>query len=237
MSSQLPPERDVLREIQELERRLHQLEGALAQQPTRTRGWCTVLTFVSCVLVGVGSLLGVSGVLAADGACPNQLPFCFAAGAPARASEINHNFAQLLEWLESKVGAVDSGDVSVAGNVQLKDADGNTVVSLDGTDPQRAALTIRTPDGTIAASQDFAFSDTGDNRLRLMNGASTSYADLSVRDLYIEGTMFFTRGPCRNVMEASPDVFWVGCGDGEYVAAIDFDANDDNTGGVRCCKF
>lgn len=43
---------------------------------------------------------------AADGACPNGLPFCFLASKPAVASEVNQNFAQLKEWLESKVGTV-----------------------------------------------------------------------------------------------------------------------------------
>ncbi|MBL8933062.1 MAG: hypothetical protein JNM69_00825 [Archangium sp.] len=46
---------------------------------------------------------------AADGACPNGLPFCFAADTPASASEVNTNFAQLKEWLEAKVGVVGVG--------------------------------------------------------------------------------------------------------------------------------
>lgn len=58
---------------------------------------------------GAAALLVVliaTGASAANGACPNGLPFCFAADTPASAEEVNTNFAQLKEWLESKVGTV-----------------------------------------------------------------------------------------------------------------------------------
>lgn len=66
-------------------------------------------------LVGVVvCLLVVGRALAADGSCPNGLPFCFAADTPAQAAQVNQNFAQLKEWLEAKVGAVGAG-VTIAG--------------------------------------------------------------------------------------------------------------------------
>ncbi len=59
----------------------------------------------------VGLLAALVGTVAsaADGACPNGLPFCFASDTPASASEVNTNFAQLKEWVEAKVGLVGSG--------------------------------------------------------------------------------------------------------------------------------
>lgn len=56
--------------------------------------------------VGLLALLIGTAASAANGACPNGLPFCFAADTPASAEEVNTNFAQLKEWLEGKVGTV-----------------------------------------------------------------------------------------------------------------------------------
>lgn len=55
-------------------------------------------------MTGVLGALAVSTAVAADGTCPNGLPFCFSADQPAVAAEVNNNFAQLREWLEAKVG-------------------------------------------------------------------------------------------------------------------------------------
>lgn len=65
------------------------------------------------VLIAVVACLGIGTAWAADGTCPNGLPFCFEADQPARASDVNHNFAQLKEWLEAKVGP-RGGNVVVA---------------------------------------------------------------------------------------------------------------------------
>lgn len=45
-------------------------------------------------------------------ACPNGLPFCFAPNSPALAGQVNQNFMQLKEWVETKVGPVSTGGVS-----------------------------------------------------------------------------------------------------------------------------
>lgn len=82
-----------------IETRLEQLEAELAtlrRQVTKRRR-------VSMGLAAV-VVLGVGTAFAANGSCPNDLPFCFRADDPATASEVNHNFAQLKEWLEAKVG-------------------------------------------------------------------------------------------------------------------------------------
>lgn len=77
------------------------------------------------VAAGVVALLGSSAAIAANGNCPNGLPFCFAADTPAQASQVNHNFSQVKEWLEAKVGTVGTavsatGAVSVSGTIRVQ---------------------------------------------------------------------------------------------------------------------
>ena len=52
---------------------------------------------------------------AANGNCPNGLPFCFSADTPALAGEVNHNFMQLKEWLETKVGPISAATITASG--------------------------------------------------------------------------------------------------------------------------
>ena len=84
-------------ELAEVRSRLAALEAERITSRRRVRwlGGATVLA----ALVGTAAS-------AATGACPNGLPFCFTADSPAIATEVNTNFAQLKEWLESKVGTV-----------------------------------------------------------------------------------------------------------------------------------
>lgn len=99
MSDQLKQELEALRE------RVVQLEGARSR---RTR------------VFGVGVALAVvagTSVWAANGTCPNQLPFCFTPNEPALASEVNHNFSQLKEWLENKVGPVTGNGISSSAGI------------------------------------------------------------------------------------------------------------------------
>ncbi len=91
-------------EVADLARRLADVEAQLAAAGRARRRWLLGTAFVLVVSASVA--------FAADGQCPNGLPFCFASDTPARASEINHNFAQLKEWLETKVGAVSSGTIT-----------------------------------------------------------------------------------------------------------------------------
>jgi hypothetical protein len=63
----------------------------------------------------VAIVVGVAGVVsAANGNCPNGLPFCFSPDNPALAGEVNHNFMQLKEWIEAKVGAVGASGVTAS---------------------------------------------------------------------------------------------------------------------------
>ncbi|MCA2977385.1 MAG: hypothetical protein INH41_05875 [Myxococcaceae bacterium] len=125
----------VEQELETLRERLHALE---ARERRRARR----LLKAGAALV-VCATLGVCTALAADGNCPNGMPFCFQADQPARASEVNHNFAQLREWLEAKVGVAGTGvrltsDLSttsriiggnVGGNLHLDAATGATYLN------------------------------------------------------------------------------------------------------------
>ncbi len=84
---------------------------------------------IAAVLV---CLLLVGRALAADGNCPNGLPFCFAADTPVLASQVNHDFAQLKEWIEAKVGTVGTG-VNITGPATVTGALTAGSVSTGGT--------------------------------------------------------------------------------------------------------
>jgi hypothetical protein len=96
------------------------------------------LIALGCVLV----LLGATAVVADPTSvlvCEEDTDlFCFDVGTPARAGEINHNFAQVRKWLEDKVGAVSSPtDVTVTGTTDL----GGTL-TVDGTATMNGALNV-----------------------------------------------------------------------------------------------
>lgn len=94
-------------DVVELAARVARLEARELERITGARRRLRVLAGASLLAVVMAPL-----ALAANGACPNGLPFCFSADTPALASEVNTNFAQLKEWLELKVGPVDGGTVS-----------------------------------------------------------------------------------------------------------------------------
>ena len=74
--------------------------------------------------LAVATFAFVGTALAANGNCPNPYPFCFAPDSPAQAAQVNHNFSQILEWLEGKVGTrtsagVQTSAVTTTGNVDV----------------------------------------------------------------------------------------------------------------------
>lgn len=75
------------------------------------------------VAAAIAALLAVianAGIgFAADGNCPNSYAFCFGAGSPALASQVNHNFDQIQEWLEQKVGPIGNSNVTTAGTLNV----------------------------------------------------------------------------------------------------------------------
>ncbi len=99
----------LLAELAALRARVDTLEAERAQAKlTRERRRRWVLSCLTAALA-----FATTFVWAADGACPNGYPFCLVADEPARASDVNHNFAQIREWLEQKTGAVGSAEVRV----------------------------------------------------------------------------------------------------------------------------
>ena len=89
----------------------------------------------------------IGSALAANGNCPNGLPFCFSANQPAIAAEVNQNFAQLKEWLEANLnGAIVRRDY--AGGQMSRDM--NLFVDHDGT---AYHITASEENGTLHISQ------------------------------------------------------------------------------------
>jgi hypothetical protein len=109
----------------QLTARLERVEAELAS--TRRRAALT-RRFVLVAIACVATVLSIGKALAANGNCPNGLPVCFASNTPALASDVNWNFAQLKEWLETKVGPVTSSIVT-AGTVSATTVSATTVTT------------------------------------------------------------------------------------------------------------
>lgn len=126
-------------EMEELRQRVALLEQQLQQRTSRRR---------SVVVMLAGGLIALVGgtAAAANGACPNGMPFCFGADSPAIASEVNNNFAQLKEWLEVKTGAATGGTV---GSGTINNA-GVTTTALNAN--SMAGGTLRLQQGTTSNS-------------------------------------------------------------------------------------
>jgi hypothetical protein len=101
-----PSDSSLAAEVADLRARLAVLEAERAAARRRNRR----LAFAA---VGLAVISGTVAS-AANGNCPNGLPFCFTPDSPAQASQVNHNFMQLKEWIETKVGATSSSGVSAS---------------------------------------------------------------------------------------------------------------------------
>lgn len=92
-------------QLDTLRERVARLEAEKSSRKVKRR-W--VLAGAALIVIATGS------ALAADGACPNALPFCFAPDTPAQASQVNHNFSQLQEWLVAKVGLPTTAGITTS---------------------------------------------------------------------------------------------------------------------------
>ena len=124
-------------ELAQLKQRLAELEarvdGAKKVRPAR---WPWVLAVVLAALGGTA--------LGANGNCPNELPFCFNADSPALASQVNHNFMQLKEWLEAKVGPTSTANLTSANG---------TITTLSATSTSTSSLRLQGgPTSNVAAA-------------------------------------------------------------------------------------
>ncbi len=117
-------------EISALNARVEVLEQDLADKKRtsiRARRVFKSLVGVGAVVAILGATVAIAGPAVSLTCSPEdeiQL-FCFNPQEPALASEVNHNFLKVKEWVENKVGDVDAnidnvtitGNLSVAGDV------------------------------------------------------------------------------------------------------------------------
>lgn len=131
---------DTSTELAEVRARLAVLEAERDASRRRLRG------LGGFVALG---LLVATGASAADGLCPNGLPFCFSADTPALASQVNHNFDQLKEWLEAKVGTAGAA-VRIGSGAVI--APGAVIASTSVTPPTQATRALFVSGTTVAGS-------------------------------------------------------------------------------------
>ncbi len=152
------------RELQSLRARLEILESAVRQRPSRRPRFAAAAVLVAIVV-------GVAGVVsAANGNCPNGMPFCFSPDTPAEAAQVNHNFSQLKEWLESKVGPVTAPAIS-----------SSTGISSTGRITTSGGLTV-TGGGVTVTNTDVALTNS---RLIGTNAMGNFYIDTTGNALYL----------------------------------------------------
>lgn len=220
-----PSELEVVRE------RLAAVERELADaRPPRLR---RLVPLVAAVV-----LFAAGGVFAANGNCPNGLPFCFAADTPAQASQVNHNFMQLKEWLETKVGPTSSANVTAAsvtataltvnGSVQVN---GDQAINgrLIGTNGAGNFHLDTSPTGNQAMYFNWF---SGTNGVVFGNGGQSQVARIDgAGNLAVNGRMNAGGSggnvPNQCVMRTSSSGYNVGCGAGEVAIA----------GGGRCSSL
>jgi hypothetical protein len=112
---------DLSLELEQLRTRLAEVEREQREQ--RRRRW-RLGGFAALAAVIAGT------AYAANGNCPNGMPVCFAPNTPAKAVDVNLDFAQLKEWAESKIGTlgtpgvnIPSGGLTVAGGETISSGD------------------------------------------------------------------------------------------------------------------
>lgn len=127
--------------------RLSQLEEEL-RTLKRERQTRRKLALVAVSAAGLMVTIGTA--FAANGNCPNGMPFCFSPNQPAAASEVNQNFAQLKEWLEAKVGTAGA---AVAVNTPAAFSAGVTTTTLTSTGAANLGSTLNVGSTLTVAGQ------------------------------------------------------------------------------------
>lgn len=182
--NQQDPQSQLLKELEALRLRVTELEKKQAAPPARTWRRRSLLGFSLAGLLAVG----VGTAFAASGACPNGYPFCFAPNTPATAAEVNHNFAQIKEWLETKTGSVSSAQVTTS-KVNTTDIalSGGKLTGTNGAgnfhiDSASSGLYLNWFSGTGGVvigdglqNQIARFDTTGNLQIKLVNGRQPAY--------------------------------------------------------------
>lgn len=158
---------------------------------------------------------------AANGGCPNGMPFCFTADSPALATEVNHNFSQLKEWLENKAGATSSTALNAANGATI--GNGATITP---------SLNVSTSTPAIAAP-----SSTG--RALFVTGTTTleDQPILDVRHTNLsQGVSFGWNTIAASGTATNQDLFLRGKGTGSVQVSDDFIVTGRATFNGRTCR-
>jgi hypothetical protein len=150
------------------------------------------LSTIAGVAVAFAALVG----FAANGNCPNGLPVCFSADTPARASDINLNFATLKEWAERKTGLVGNNTIATDGGVRVI---GSDVVIVGGN---LDSPMLKTTSGGVLFPN---------------NARVTSSGDAYFNSVNVNGSDGGTNVPHNCVVRQATGAATVACNAGEFV--------------------
>jgi hypothetical protein len=152
-----------------------------------------VAAIIGALLI-LGTAAAVAGPADIIQCTDNDYFFCFSPNTPAKASEVNHNFAQMADWVEKAVGPIDApaldstvaGTTTVNGSLAAESADvagtlsagsamignsGGTALTLfndadiAGVDLIQGYNDLRFA-GSSATSNDMVIADNGDVTIR-----------------------------------------------------------------------
>lgn len=255
-------EPQLLEQLHRLQTRFEALEAErLAERRTRVRQQ----RWLAAAVVSA-TVLGATFSFAANGNCPNGLPFCFGADTPAEASQVNHNFAQLKEWIELKVGATNTANVRMqAGPTSnVATASGKTLfvsgVFGDGASDNGGIefrhdnLTAGIGFGwdTIYATgsnvnQNLRLKSRGPSGMLILNGNTNVTNNFSVTGTVTAGGDLIADGNAHGTCyETGYECGWIYCAAGYYMVGLDIAENENCGGGgdfdfspfaVRCCRL
>jgi transposase-like protein len=181
-------------------------------------------------------VLALGGVVyAASGDCAgSKLPFCFAPNTPAKAVEVNHNFNQVVEWIETKVGDVNDSDVTVNGTMTVGSSNGTVLTLYDdgdiaGVDMIQGHNDLRL--GATAGEVDLAIDGTGDTQVYQDLNVAGSYFGSSVVD-YSQAGASVINGICPGGKRVAWAVGWVN----DYNTPCSANVSNSNKNVLRCAK-
>ena len=191
----------------------------MSRFPFGVKVWVVMLGFVA-----------VGTALAANGNCPNGMPYCFAPGSPAIADNINHNFAQLKEWLEGKVGSISSNGITATAPATFT----NTATFSSAT--FNSAATFNSSLTANGASSMNSLNVTGSSGITVTN-------DLTARNVYQQGyrlscaagvTNYYWEYCCRISIRTGGTDCRIGSSSGWTTLAAPFSASANGSYSLSC---
>lgn len=238
LSNEPTPLSDLQQELTQLRERVSALEA----RDARRRRWILGLVAASFVMAPLA--------IAANGNCPNGLPNCFVANNPALAAQVNHNFAQLKEWLELKVGTVAT-NVTISTPTTINSTlDVPGAVANGGNITASGALSARSMTIATTANVNGAFSAIGASSIGstlTVAGATTLNSTLNVSGATtVNGNFSAPNNQHEGCYDTAYECGWLQCANGYYMVGLDI-AENENCGGsgdfdfspfaLRCCRL